>query len=104
VGNKRYGWMPRVLNGSVVLRLTLTADDLLNKRLVYNDEVRGALYPAFFESGKRSDRSPITPVLPDGSEAAVGHLSMVVTGNGAPLGQWECGAGSRRRVPKQAIT
>jgi len=70
VGDKRYGWMPRVLNNSV-LRLTLTADDLGNKWLVYSDEVRDALYPAFYESGKRSDRAPITLVLPDGSTAQV---------------------------------
>ncbi len=90
VGNKRYGWMARVLNGSVVLRLTLTADDLLNKRLVYNDEVREALYPAFFESGKRSDRSPITPVLPDGSEAQVAleHGGNWEWGTAWTVGMW----------------
>ena len=89
VGNKRYGWMPHVLNGSV-LRLTLTADDLLNKRLVYNDEVREALYPAFFESGKRSDRSPITLVLPDGSEAQVAleHGGNREWGTAWTVGMW----------------
>lgn len=67
VGGKRYGWKPRVINGSV-LRLTLTADELAAKRLLYTDEVRDALYPTFFESGKRSDRGPVTLVLSEGDE------------------------------------
>ncbi len=82
-GDHRYGWKPRIISGSV-LRLTLTADDLAGKRLLYNDEVKDALYPAFFESQKRSDRDPIELTLPDGARK---HLSLDFFG----MGQWGAG-------------
>jgi hypothetical protein len=62
---KRYGWMPRLLTGSV-LRLKLTGAELNNQSIEYSDEVRDALWPSFFEGQKRGDRSPIHIRLPDG--------------------------------------
>ncbi len=64
-GDGRYGWKYRIINGSVI-RLPLSAMDLSSQRITYSDELRDALWPAFFETQKRSDRSPIQMQLPDG--------------------------------------
>lgn len=63
-GDRRYGWMPRLLTGSV-LRLTLSDSDLQLKTISLGDELRDALWPTFFENQKRSDRSPIHLQLPN---------------------------------------
>ncbi len=65
-GGGRYGWKYRVINGSVI-RLPLTETDRSRQRVSYSDELRDALWPAFFEGQKRSDRSPIQLQLPDGT-------------------------------------
>ena len=65
VGNRRYGWKPRVLTGSV-LRLTLTTADSTGDTIEITDEVRDALWPTFFEIQKRSDRNPVQMELPTG--------------------------------------
>ncbi|HLF27164.1 MAG TPA: plasmid pRiA4b ORF-3 family protein [Anaerolineae bacterium] len=65
-GDGRYGWMPRVINGSA-LRITLADSDLTGQAVEFGDEVRDALWPTFFESQKRSDRRPVHAQLPDQS-------------------------------------
>jgi len=65
-GDGRYGWKYRVINGST-LRLPLSESDLVQRQLTYTEELRDALWPAFFESQKRADRSPIRLQLPNGA-------------------------------------
>jgi hypothetical protein len=67
-GDGRYGWKPRLIIGSV-LRLTLSASDLGGRAVEFDEDLRDALWPAFFEIQKRSDRSPVNVRLPDGSTA-----------------------------------
>jgi hypothetical protein len=52
-----------------VLRLTLSASDLGGRAVEFDEDLRDALWPAFFEIQKRSDRSPVNVRLPDGSTA-----------------------------------
>ena len=75
-GDKRYGWKPRLITGSI-LRMTLTTEDLSGRRLRYSDEVQDALYPAFFESQKRGDRAPVHLTLPNGTRT---HLTLEFLG------------------------
>jgi hypothetical protein len=63
-GDGRYGWKYRLINGAVI-RLPLSEADLAQHWVTYSDEVRDALWPAFFESQKRSDREPVALELPD---------------------------------------
>ena len=65
-GDGRYGWKPRLITGSV-LRVTLAERDLAGPGIEFGDEVRDALWPAFFESQKRNDRSPVHVQLPEGA-------------------------------------
>jgi hypothetical protein len=62
-GDGRYGWKYRLINGAVI-RLPLSEADLAQHRVIYSDELRDALWPAFFEIQKRSDRAPIHLKLP----------------------------------------
>ena len=64
-GDGRYGWKYRLIDNSV-LRLPLNESNLLKRQLVYTQELRDALWPAFFEAQKRNDRSPVYLRLPDG--------------------------------------
>ena len=65
-GDGRYGWKPRVITGSV-LRLTLSASDLGGQAIEFDEDLRDALWPTFFEIQKRSNRSPVNVRLPDGN-------------------------------------
>jgi len=65
-GDARYGWKPRLITGSA-LRLTLSESDLAGQAVEFDDDLRDALWPSFFESQKRSDRSPVDVRLPGGS-------------------------------------
>jgi hypothetical protein len=65
-GEGRYGWIYRVINSSV-LRLPLSESDLAQRQLTYTEELRDALWPAFFEIQKRADRSPVRLQLPNGA-------------------------------------
>jgi len=65
-GGGRYGWKYRVINGSR-LRLPLSESDLAQRQLTYTEELRDALWPAFFEIQKRTDRSPVRLQLPNGT-------------------------------------
>lgn len=70
LGDGRYGYLPHLLRGSV-LRLPLTEKKPANHPLVWTDEVRGALWPSFFETQKRSNRQPIPARLPNGAELSL---------------------------------
>jgi hypothetical protein len=74
-GDGRYGWKPRLINGSV-LRLTLSEDDFSREAVEISEEVRDSLWPTFFEIQKRSDRSPVHLELPAGqiTDVALVHL------------------------------
>ena len=63
-GDRRYGWKPRLISGSVI-RLTLSASDLAGQTVEFGEELRDALWPSFFEIQKREDRSPVHLRLPD---------------------------------------
>jgi len=65
-GDGRYGWKYRVINGSV-LRLTLSEANCRGEALEYPEELREALYPAFFTIQKYNDREPVHLKLPDGA-------------------------------------
>jgi hypothetical protein len=65
-GDGRYGWMPRVITGSV-LRLTLSDSDLDGEAVEFGDDLREALWPSFFEIQKREDRGPVSLRLPGGT-------------------------------------
>ena len=69
-GNARYGWKYRVINGSV-LRLTLSEADCRGTALEFTEELRDALWPAFFALQKRSDRNPVNLQLPDGQTTRI---------------------------------
>jgi hypothetical protein len=67
-GDGRYGWKYRVINGSV-LRLPLSESDRVQHQLTYTEELRDALWPAFFDIQKRADRSPVRLQFPNGAVA-----------------------------------
>ncbi|CAG0983952.1 hypothetical protein ANRL3_02317 [Anaerolineae bacterium] len=69
-GNARYGWKYRVINGSV-LRLTLSESDCRGMALEFTEELRDALWPAFFALQKRADRNPVNLQLPDGQTTRI---------------------------------
>jgi hypothetical protein len=66
IGDGRYGWKRRVINDSV-LRLTLSESDCRGDAIEYTQELREALYPAFFAGQKYGDREPVHLKLPDGA-------------------------------------
>jgi hypothetical protein len=70
LGNRRYGYLPRLINGSV-LRLPLVSDNAVNEPLFYPHEVRDALWPAFFENQSHRDLGPVQLTLPTGEVATL---------------------------------
>jgi len=88
-GDGRYGWKYRVINGSA-LRLPLSESDLVQRRLTYTEELRDALWPAFFEIQKRADRSPVRLRLPNGTvaELTLEHLVKAQWGTHASPEFW----------------
>jgi len=80
-GDGRYGWKPRLITGST-LRLTLSRRDLEGEGLRFSEEVRDAVWPAFFEA------EPVQAQLPDGTwtEWPLHHFGQThwgTTGSGA---------------------
>jgi hypothetical protein len=67
VGEGRYGWYPRFLQGSRV-RVELKTEDLKVKRIVFGNDVRDLLWPAFFGNQTIRDHDPINLALPNGKE------------------------------------
>lgn len=70
LGNGKYGWKYRVITGSL-LRLSLYPTDLKSGRIEFPTDLIEALFPAFFESGKRQDRAPIQLLLPTGERTTL---------------------------------
>jgi hypothetical protein len=89
-GDGRYGWKYRLLTGAVI-RLPLTEADLDQHWVTYSEELRDALWPAFFEIQKRGDREPVTLELPDGRSLAWGldFRGNGVWGTGASPELWD---------------
>ncbi len=77
-GDGRYGWKYRLISGAVI-RLPISEADLAQHRVAYSEELRDALWPAFFEIQKRSDRNPVQLKLPGGES---GEWSLEFLGNG----------------------
>jgi hypothetical protein len=65
-GDRRYGWKPRLINGSV-LRHTIQEAELSENVLYWDGDLRDALWPTFFAPQKYNDRSPVSVGLPDGT-------------------------------------
>ena len=90
-GDGRYGWKPRVINGSS-LRVTLSDTHLVRQAIGFGDEVRDALWPSFFEIQLREDSAPVHLQLPAGvvTRAPLEHLGDVNWGTtGSPeFWQW----------------
>lgn len=86
-GAGNYGWMPRLLTGSV-LRHTLSAEELAGPYILFGEELREALWPTFFEIQKRSDRGPVQLRLPDKDwiELPLEFLGPSRWGTGGPRG------------------
>jgi len=51
IGDGRYGWKYRLINGSLI-RLPLSEADLNQRQIIYSDELWDALWPAFFRKSK----------------------------------------------------
>lgn len=76
LGDGRYGWLPRLVAGSL-LRVPLTEKKPADHPLSYPPEVRDALWPDFFEIGKRRILEPMRARLPNGREVT---LSLDIAG------------------------
>jgi tetratricopeptide (TPR) repeat protein len=85
LGNGRYGYLPYLVQGSL-LRVPLTEKKPANQPLVFPDEVRHALWPSFFETGKRAESRPVRLRLPNGDEVTL-SLDLLRVGGvwGSPM-------------------
>lgn len=66
-GEGRYGWYPRLIDGSRV-RVPLNDSDLAAHRIVFDDEVRDLLWPGFFAIQSLQDRQPVHATLAEGGK------------------------------------
>jgi hypothetical protein len=89
-GDGRYGWKYRLINGAVI-RLPLSEAALVQRRLIYSEELRDALWPAFFESQKYSDRAPVHLALPGGKnvEWSLDFFGDGIWGTGGSAEFWD---------------
>jgi hypothetical protein len=89
-GDGRYGWLLRLINGSV-MRLTLTAADFDGTAIELGDDTRELLWPTFFEIQSRCDRSPIALQLPDRTTVSMElvHLHDSQWGMAGPSEFWQ---------------
>jgi hypothetical protein len=89
-GDGRYGWKYRLINGAVI-RLPLTEANLAQRQVIYSDELRDALWPAFFEIKKHSDRGPVHLTLPSGKtvEWSLAFLGIGIWGTNGSSEFWE---------------
>jgi hypothetical protein len=89
-GDGRYGWKYRLINDAM-LRLPLSESDWTRRQLTYNEELRDALWPTFFEGQKRRDRSPVQLSLPDGKifELTLNFLGEALWGTNATPEFWD---------------
>lgn len=88
-GDGCYGWLPRLITGAV-LRVPFEAGSSGARAIRFPDEVREALWPAFFDSQKRNDRSPVPVQLADGrwTEWPLDHLGQSDWGTRAAPEFW----------------
>ena len=88
-GDARYGWKYRVINGSV-LRIQLSKTDLQKREIAYPEEVRDALFPAFFGSQKRQERGSVGILLANGvnTEWTLEHFVNAQWGTRATAAFW----------------
>jgi hypothetical protein len=87
LGDGRYGFLPRLIEGSLI-RLPLTEKKPANHPLIYPDEARHALFPSRLDIQKRQSERPARLRLPDGSEIelALEFLGTATWGSTMPLG------------------
>jgi hypothetical protein len=77
-GDGRYGWYPRLIDGSLV-RVPLVDSDLEARRIVIDDEARDLLWPSFFAIQSLQDRKPVHVIFPGGRQTT---LPLEFYGNG----------------------
>lgn len=77
-GDGRYGWKPRVINGSL-LRHTIQAAELAQNRLYWDHDVKDALWPTFFAKQRYADRSLVHVTLADDTRTGL-SLEMFTPG------------------------
>jgi hypothetical protein len=77
-GDGRYGWKPRLIDGSV-LRHTLSEAELVEKVLHWDTDVWDALWPTFHAKRRHNDRSPAKVALPN---ETVTEMPLVHYGHG----------------------
>lgn len=68
-GDGRFGWKPRLINGSII-RHTIQTAELKQNRLYWDHDMQDAICPTFFASKKYDDRSPVQVKLPDGNTSS----------------------------------
>ena len=89
-GDGRYGWKPRVINGSI-LRHTFRGPDILMEVLQWSDELQDGMCPSYYAKEQYLDLSPAMVTLPDGTvvEFPFEHLTTYVWGTHATPAFWE---------------
>ncbi len=75
-GDGRHWYLPYCIRGSV-LRMALTEKKPANQPIPLEYEVLAALWPGFFETGKRRSERPVRASLPTGDEVllTLGHTA-----------------------------
>ena len=88
-GDGRYGWMPRVINGSII-RQTLRESDILMEVLQLTEELKDALWPTYFAKEKYSNLDPVQITLTTGekTEFPLEHLYDLTWGTHATPEFW----------------
>ncbi|MCB9423166.1 MAG: hypothetical protein H6667_25435 [Ardenticatenaceae bacterium] len=81
-GNGRYGWKPRLIDGSVV-RHTLSEAELVEKELHWDVDLKDALWPIINAPKQYADASPAKVALPN---ETVVELNLNFMGHGL----WGC--------------
>lgn len=89
-GDGLYGWKYRVINGAMI-RLPLSEAGLAQRRVIYSDELRDALWPAFFAGQKYADRAPVHLDLPGGKtiEWSLEFFGDAIWGTGGSPEFWD---------------
>ncbi|CAG0936916.1 hypothetical protein TFLX_05813 [Thermoflexales bacterium] len=103
-GDGRYGWILRLINGSV-MRVTLTTSALSGTAIELGDDTRELLWPTFFEIQARCDRSPINLRLPDRTtvKMELAHLHDSQWGMAGPVEFWRWFKTLRAKVGDQLL-
>jgi len=88
-GDGRYGWKMHLIDGAL-LRHTLQEAEFVERVLLWDEDLRDALWPTFFAPRKYSDRSPVWLSMPDGAVArcALEHITFATWGSHADGAFW----------------